>query len=100
MSRAKTGKRRRSIRSNGTQREAGSDPEIGSEGSSVTLNELGSLGEFISGIAVVVTLIYLAAQIRHNTRAVRSSMHHAMIDSTLRIAESVSDNADVGRIVL
>jgi hypothetical protein len=66
----------------------------------VTLNELGSLGEFISGLAVVVTLVYLALQIRHNTRAVRSSMHHDMIDSTLRIAESVSDNENLGRIVL
>jgi hypothetical protein len=66
----------------------------------VTLNELGSLGEFISGLAVVVTLVYLAIQIRHNTRAVRSSMHHAMIESTLRIAESVSDNDHVGQIVL
>jgi hypothetical protein len=66
----------------------------------VTLNELGSLGEFISGLAVVVTLVYLAIQIRHNTRAVRSSMHQDMIESTLRIAESVSDNPDVGRIVL
>ena len=66
----------------------------------MTLNELGSLGEFISGLAVVVTLIYLALQIRHNTRAVRSSMHHDMIESTLRIAESMSDNPDVGRIVL
>jgi hypothetical protein len=66
----------------------------------VTLNELGSLGEFISGLAVVVTLVYLALQIRHNTRAVRSSMHQDMVESTLRIAESVSDNPDVGRIVL
>jgi len=66
----------------------------------VTLNELGSLGEFISGLAVVVTLIYLALQIRHNTRAVRSSMHQDMVGSTARIAESVSDNADLGRIVL
>jgi hypothetical protein len=66
----------------------------------VTLNELGSLGEFTSGLAVVVTLIYLALQIRHNTRAVRSSMHQDMVESTLRIAESVSDNPDVGRIVL
>jgi hypothetical protein len=66
----------------------------------VTLNELGSLGEFISGLAVVVTLIYLALQIRHNTRAVRSSMHQDMIESTLRIAESLSDNENVGRIVL
>ena len=66
----------------------------------MTLNELGSLGEFISGLAVVVTLVYLALQIRHNTRAVRSSMHQDMIESTLRIAESVSDNENLGRIVL
>jgi heme/copper-type cytochrome/quinol oxidase subunit 1 len=66
----------------------------------VTLNELGNLGEFISGLAVVVTLVYLAIQIRHNTRAVRSSMHQDMIESTLRIAESVSDTDDLGRIVL
>jgi hypothetical protein len=66
----------------------------------VTLNELGNLGEFISGLAVVVTLVYLALQIRHNTRAVRSSMHQNMIESTLRIAESVSDTDDLGRIVL
>ncbi len=66
----------------------------------MTLNELGSLGEFISGLAVVVTLIYLALQIRHNTRAVRSSMHQDMVGSTARIAESVSDSPDLGRIVL
>jgi hypothetical protein len=66
----------------------------------VTLNELGSLGEFMSGLAVVVTLVYLAIQIRHNTRAVRSSMHQDMVESTLRIAESLSDNADIARIVL
>jgi hypothetical protein len=66
----------------------------------VTLNELGNLGEFISGLAVVITLVYLALQIRHNTRAVRSSMHQDMIESTLRIAESVSDTEDLGRIVL
>ncbi len=66
----------------------------------MTLSELGSLGEFISGLAVVVTLVYLALQIRHNTRAVRSSMHQEMNESTLRIAESVCDNENVGRIVL
>ena len=66
----------------------------------MTLIELGSLGEFIGAIGVVVSLIYLALQIGHNTRAVRSSMHQDMIESTLRIAESLSDNADVSRIVL
>ncbi len=66
----------------------------------MTLSELGSLGEFIGAIAVVISLVYLSLQIRHNTRAVRSSMHQDMVDSTLRIAESLSDNESVGRIVL
>jgi hypothetical protein len=37
------------------------------------LEALGDLGDFIGGIAVVVTLIYLAAQIRQNTIAIRTA---------------------------
>ena len=66
----------------------------------MTLNELGSLGEFVGAIGVVVTLVYLALQIRHNTRAMRSSMHQDMVEATLRVAESLSDNEGVGLIVL
>ena len=33
----------------------------------MTIFELGALGEFVGSIAVVVTLIYLALQIRQNT---------------------------------
>ena len=40
---------------------------------SMTLNELANLGEFIGGIAVIVTLIYLTVQLRQNTRAVKSA---------------------------
>jgi len=39
------------------------------EGRTVSIIELGALGEFVWAIAVVVTLIYLAIQIRQNTRA-------------------------------
>jgi hypothetical protein len=35
----------------------------------MTISDLGSIGEFISSIAVVVTLIYLSFQLRQNTRA-------------------------------
>jgi hypothetical protein len=31
----------------------------------MTISELGSLGEFISSIAVLITLVYLAVQVRH-----------------------------------
>ena len=36
---------------------------------------LGNWGEFIGSIAVVVTLIYLAIQVRQNTTTVKSSTH-------------------------
>ena len=34
----------------------------------MTFQDLGSLGELIGGIAVVVSVVYLAIQIRHHTR--------------------------------
>jgi hypothetical protein len=40
----------------------------------LTLQDLGSLGELIGGIAVVASLIYLALQIRQNTRSTHASM--------------------------
>jgi len=39
----------------------------------MSLEDLGNIGDFIGGIAVVVTLIYLATQIRQNTSAVRTA---------------------------
>ena len=42
-------------------------------GNAMSFIELGALGEFIGAIAVVVTLIYLAFQLRQNTEALRTS---------------------------
>ena len=39
----------------------------------MTIFELGALGEFVGSLAVIVTLMYLAAQIRHNTSGLRSA---------------------------
>ena len=38
----------------------------------VSLEDLGNLGDFIGGIAVIVTLLYLAVQIRQNTRTLQA----------------------------
>jgi hypothetical protein len=43
----------------------------------VTLDALGNIGDFVGGIAVVVTLVYLAFQIRQNTAQVRQTLHVA-----------------------
>ena len=50
----------------------------------MTLQDLGNVGEFVAAIATLVTLAYLALQIRQNTReaqaASRSSVSHSFAD--------------------
>jgi hypothetical protein len=46
----------------------------------LTLSELANLGEVVGGIAVVASLVYLALQIRQNTRAVRGSTLHFNVE--------------------
>ena len=41
----------------------------------MTLTDLASLGSFISGVAVLISLIYLSLQIRQNTLAHRATAH-------------------------
>ena len=48
----------------------------------MTLQDLGGVGEFIGGIAVVISLVYLAVQIRQNTKSVRTSTYQAILDSS------------------
>lgn len=44
-----------------------------------TLESLGNLGDFIGGIGVVATLIYLAVQVRQNTAALRTASRQAIV---------------------
>ena len=59
---------------------------------------IGAVGEVVAALAVVVTLVYLATQIRQNTRAVRSSASHAITDARVDFLKSISDNPEVSRI--
>jgi hypothetical protein len=60
---------------------------------------LGAIGEIVGAVAVVVTLGYLAVQIRQNTRSVRAASHHAVADSFNRINAVIGADTSVGRIV-
>jgi len=51
----------------------------------MTILELGAVGEFIGGVAVVVTLIYLAMQIRQNTSVNASLIRQNFYDATQRM---------------
>ncbi len=60
----------------------------------MSISELGSLGEFISSLAVLATLIYLAVQIRQNTHATRATSHHAVTEALnqLNLALATDDS--------
>ena len=47
----------------------------------MTLEELGSVGEFVGALAVLVTLIYLAVQIHQHTKTVKAQINQARSDS-------------------
>jgi len=43
------------------------------------LDALGNIGDFLGGMGVVITLIYLAVQIRQNTRSSRTESYQAAV---------------------
>ncbi len=51
----------------------------------MTIAELGSIGELVGGIAVLVTLIYLAIQVRHSNQISLSQAYQARFDSRARL---------------
>jgi hypothetical protein len=62
------------------------------------ITTLAAWGEFIGGTAVVVSLIYLASQIRQNSRLVRSSASSSSSQNTAAANLPIIHDADVARI--
>jgi hypothetical protein len=57
----------------------------------VTIMELGALGEFVGAIAVVATLVYLAIQIRQNTRSMEESRRLALAQTYQMRADALQN---------
>ena len=57
----------------------------------MTIQDLGSIGELLAAIATIGTLIYLALQIRQNTRVVRSQSRRQVVESVARDSERFLD---------
>ena len=55
---------------------------------------VGAVGETLGAIAVVVTLIYLASQLRQNTKALRSSTYEAYANSGTAINDFMGRHAE------
>ena len=66
----------------------------------MTIEQLGSLGEFIASIATLVTLIYLAVQIRQNSEVVRTSNYWQISVLTNDFLRQIAGNAELNLIYL
>jgi len=65
----------------------------------MNIMELGALGEFVGAIAVVVTLIYLAVQLRQTTKTVRVSMIQAAERGVSDIVAAWSRDAETAALM-
>ena len=73
----------------------------------MTLQDWGSLGEVVGAIAVVVTLIYLAKQIKQNTHAMEESRRLALAqtyqmrsDALQAMLVHAADSEHIGPIII
>jgi hypothetical protein len=56
----------------------------------MSIVELGAVGEFLGSFAVIVTLVYLAAQIRQNTTMVKAATYSETTDGWTRYMQDQS----------
>ncbi len=64
----------------------------------MTLGELGDLGDFLGGIGVVITLAYLAIQIRKNTQSVRAAALDSISTSISEFMDRIAQDPDLTRL--
>jgi hypothetical protein len=55
--------------------------------SPTVLQALGNLGEFVSAICVVVSMVYLAREMQQNTRSVRAASFNSMVQNSIGLLE-------------
>ena len=56
---------------------------------------IGAIGEIIGALAVVISLIYLSSQVRHNNRLASNASLQAVLQSEMDFASIVIDNAEL-----
>ena len=66
----------------------------------MTLQDLGSIGEFVAAIATLITLIYLAVQIRQNTGSVRSATAQSASDAIVGMNSLIAGDRNLAELML
>ena len=66
----------------------------------MNIEQLGSIGEFVAAIATVATLIYLAFQLRQNTRALKATAFQSVVSEMGKNVEPLMNNGEMAEIFL
>ena len=66
----------------------------------MTIQDLGSIGELVAAIATIATLIYLATQVRQNTRALKSATFQNISGEMGKNVEPILNNADLAALMV
>lgn len=61
----------------------------------MSIDDLGSIGEFLGSIAVLISLVYLAVQIRSSTEASRTSTYQSVVSDFGSLNQIMSSTPDL-----
>ncbi|MFT4799432.1 MAG: hypothetical protein ACJAYE_003628 [Candidatus Azotimanducaceae bacterium] len=59
---------------------------------------VGAVAELVGAAGVIVTLIYLATQVRQNTKSISTSSFQATTDALNQVNALIADNSDLAEI--
>ena len=65
----------------------------------MTLQDWGALGEVIGSIGVVISLIYLAVQVRQNTKGIRTAAHQHIVTANAAVTMAPAQNLDFASVL-
>jgi len=66
----------------------------------MSITELGAIGELVAAIATVITLIYLAIQLRQNTKVLRLTQSRAIESDAQNARGRFVENKDVAELYI
>lgn len=61
----------------------------------MTLTDIAAIGSLASGIAVLVSLVFVGLQVMQNTRAIRAQIHQNITDGWIGIGAIIAEHAHV-----
>jgi hypothetical protein len=71
---------------------------VGPSGGVLTFQDLGSLGEFVAAIATLVTLVYLAFQIKQHTKVSRAQLTKDLFLASRSALLEIARDEDLAKI--